>query len=225
VRAALEVFDAAALAAREAGDPEGEAVALAGNGLLRALYLGDTEGARRIARDAAARGVPETMFAFVYPLLGDIEAYDRILRTVGDPLADKSVEVFQQRARGQFAAAAAGLDELTSQSPYREFLYYVMADCRMRAKQDGKAIESLRQAQSTFNGVTSTGPGYGGMFRARSDAQLAALYERTGQRRLAAEAVRRFLAAWAKADPGLSEVEEARARLARLEAKGDITLR
>ncbi|HYS11264.1 MAG TPA: protein kinase [Myxococcales bacterium] len=225
VRAALEAFDAAALVAREAGDPEGEAVALAGNGLLRALYLGDADGARRIAREAAARGVPETMFAFVYPLLGDIEAYGRILRAVGDPLADKSVEVFQQRARGQFAAAAAGLDELTSRSPYREFLYYVMADCWMRAKQDGKAIESLRLAQSTFNGVTSTGPGYGGMFRARSDAQLAALYERTGQRQLAAEAARRFLAAWAKADPRLSEIEEARARLARLEAKGDITLR
>ena len=63
------------------------------------------------------------------------------------------------------------------------------------------------------------------MFRARSDAQLAALYERTGQRRLAAEAARRFLGAWAKADPGLSDVPEAQARLARLQAQGDITLR
>jgi len=224
-RAALDAFDAAALAARQAGDPEGEAVALAGNGLVRVLYLADAEGARRIARDAAARGVPETMFAFVYPLLGDIDQYGRILRSVGDPLAEKSVEVFHLRARGEFGAAAAGLRELSARSPYREFLHYVLADCWMRAKEDGKAIESLRRAQSLFNGVTSTGPGYGAMFRARSDAQLAALYERTGQRRLAAEAARRFLAAWAKADPGLPDLEEARARLARLGAKGDISLR
>jgi len=62
------------------------------------------------------------------------------------------------------------------------------------------------------------------MFRARSDAQLAALYERTGQRQLAAEAARRS-SPLGQGRPPASEIEEARARLARLEAKGDITLR
>src|SRR5258705_5104843 len=165
------------------------------------------------------------MFGFLYPLLGDIDQYGHVLHSVGDPLADRAVEICQQRAGGDFAAAAAGLGELSARSPYREFLYYVLAECWMRAKEDGKAIESLRRAQATFNGVTSAGPGYGALFRARSDAQLAALYERTGRPRLAAEAVRRFLAAWAKADPGLPDLVEARARLSRVEAKGDITLR
>jgi hypothetical protein len=63
------------------------------------------------------------------------------------------------------------------------------------------------------------------MFRARSDAQLAALYERSGNQRGAVEATRRFLAAWAKADPDLPEIKEARARLERLQARGDIPLR
>jgi hypothetical protein len=63
------------------------------------------------------------------------------------------------------------------------------------------------------------------MFRARSEAQLAALYERTGNHLRAAEATQRFLAAWAKADPDLPEIKEARARLERLQARGNIPLR
>jgi len=95
----------------------------------------------------------------------------------------------------------------------------------MQAKEDGKAIEALLLARSTFTGVTTPGPGYGGMFRARSEAQLAALYERTGNHLRAAEATQRFLAAWAKADPDLPEIKEARARLERLQARGNIPLR
>src|SRR6266436_2450540 len=224
-RAAVAAFESAAAAAREARDPEAEAIALSAEALVRFLYLRDPDGARRIARDAAARGVPETMFAFVYPLLGEIDEYRRILRSVGDPLADPSVEAFRKRAGGDFAGAARGLAELTARSPYRDFLQYLVADSWMQAKEDGKAIEALLLARSTFTGVTTPGPGYGGMFRARSDAQLAALYERTGNHLRAAEATQRFLAAWAKADPDLPEIKEARARLERLQARGNIPLR
>jgi len=224
-RAAVAAFESAAAAAREARDPEAEAIALSAEALVRFLYLRDPDGARRIARDAAARGVPETMFAFVYPLLGEIDEYRRILRSVGDPLADPSVEAFRKRTGGDFAGAARGLGELATRSPYRDFLQYLIADSWMQAKEDGKAIEALLLARSTFTGVTTPGPGYGGMFRARSDAQLAALYERTGNHLRAAEATQRFLAAWAKADPDLPEIKEARARLERLQARGNIPLR
>src|SRR5207302_550653 len=126
VREAIRAFETAGADAREAGDPEAEAIALAADGFLHFLYLRDTEGARRIAHDAVARGVTETMFAFLYPLMGDIDDYSRVLHVVGDPLADKSVEVFTKRAHGDFAGAADGIDSLSDKSPYRDFLYYVL---------------------------------------------------------------------------------------------------
>ena len=225
VREAIGAYEAAGGDAREAADPELEAIALAGDGLVRFLYQSDAESARRIAHDAAARGVPETMFAFLYPLLGDVQDYRRVLHTAGDPLADKSVAVMQSRASGDYAAAAQGIEELSDKSPYRDFLYYVLADCWLQAGQDKKAIEKLRHAQSVFPGVTAPGPGYGGLFRARSNQQLGILYERTGQHRLALEATRQFLDAWSKADADLQEVKDARTRLARLQASGGIELR
>jgi tetratricopeptide (TPR) repeat protein len=131
----------------------------------------------------------------------------------------------QSRASGDFAAAAQGIEELSDKSPYRDFLYYVLADSWQQAGQDRKAIEKLRRAQSIFPGVTAPGPGYGGFFRARGNYQLGILYERTGERRLALEATRQFLEAWSKADADLQEVKDARTRLARLQASGGIELR
>ena len=225
VREAIRAFETAAAAAQEAADPELEAIALAGDGLVRFLYQRDAESARRIAHEAAARGVPETMFAFLYPLLGDIPEYSRVLHEVGDPLADKSVAVMKSRASGDFAAAASGIDGLADQSPYQDFLYYVLADTWMQAGQDKKAIEKLQRAQGSFPAVIAPGYGYGGLLRARSDHQLAVLYERTGQGKLALEATRRFLDAWSKADADLPELKDARARLARLQTSGGIELR
>ena len=225
IREAVKAYESAGADAREASDGELEAIALAADGLTRFLFQRDADGARRIAHDAVARGVPETMFAFLYPLLGDIQDYGRVLHTVGDPLAEKSVEVMQARASGEYAKAADGIESLSDKSPYRDFLFYVLADSWMQAKQDAKAIEKLQRAQATFPGVTSPGPGYGGLFRARSDYQLGVLYERTGQPRPALDATRKFLDAWAKADADLPELKDAKARLSRLQSGGGIELR
>ncbi|MGZ6142244.1 MAG: protein kinase domain-containing protein [Myxococcales bacterium] len=225
VREAVRAYESAGADAREAADGELEAIALAGDGLARFLFQRDAGDARRIAKDAVARGVPETMFAFLYPLLGDIQDYGRVLQIAGDPLAEKSVAVMQARASGDFAAAASGIEDLSDKSPYRDFLYYVLADSWMQAHGDSKAIDKLRRAQDTFPGVTSPGPGYGGLFRARSDYQLGVLYERSGQRKGALDATRRFLDAWSKADAELPELKDARARLSRLQAGGGIELR
>jgi len=225
IKEAIRAFETAGADAREAGDPEAEAVALASDGLVYYLYLHDAPAARRIAHDAVARGVTETMFAFLYPLMGDIEDYSRVLHTVGDPLADKSVEVFGKRAKGDFAGAADGIESLEGKSPYRDFLYYVLADCYAQAHQESKAIEKVLRGQASFPGTGAPGPGFGGMFRARSYYQLGVLYERTGQPKPALEATRRFLEAWAKADPDQPEWKDARARLMRLQASGGIELR
>jgi tetratricopeptide (TPR) repeat protein len=165
------------------------------------------------------------MFAFLYPLLGDLDKYGAVLQKAGDPLAEKSVAAFESRVKGDYAKAASGIDSLSDKSPYRDFLYYLLADSWMKAHEDNKAIEKLLKAQATFPGATIPGPGYGGMFRARSNYQLGILYERTGQLKPATESTEKFLKAWSRADADLPELQDARARLARLRASGGIQLR
>src|SRR5207302_502105 len=118
----------------------------------------DAEGARRIAREAVARGVPETAFAFLYPLYGDLEKYGAALRQAGDPLAEKSVAAFSKRKKGDHASAASALESLANKSPYRDFLGYLVADSWTQAREHQRAIESLTKARATFPAVTAPGP-------------------------------------------------------------------
>ena len=225
IREALQAFIGAAEDARASHDGEREAVALSHAAFLHFLYLHDPDGARRIAQDAVARGVPETMFAFLYPLMGDLERYGAVLRGIGDPLADKSVAVFDARKRGDYAKAAEGIESLADKSPYQDFLFYVLADTWAQAHDDARAVDRLRHAQALAPGVTVPGLQFAGLFRARSDYELGVLYERLGQPALAASSTERFLKAWAKADEELPEVNDARLRLARLRQSGHIELR
>ncbi len=225
IREALQTYGEAAREARGEGEGELEATALASEALLRFLYLRDADGARKIVADAGARGVPETWFGFVYPLLGDLEKYASVLKSSGDPLAEQSVAVFQARVKGDYLKAAAGIESLAAKSPYQDFLYYVLSDTYGQGHDDARAIEKLKRAQAIFPSVTEPGPGFAGAFRARGDYELGRLYERTHQPALALEATRRFLRAWAKADADLPELKDARERAARLVSAGKIELR
>ncbi|HEX4384266.1 MAG TPA: serine/threonine-protein kinase [Myxococcales bacterium] len=217
IRESLAAYQKAADAAREDRDPEEEATVLAGQAMTMLLYQRDSASARRLARDAVARGLPETSFAFVYPLMGDLEDYSRVLHGLGDPLADLSVESFTFSKAGEGAKAAASFERMIKKSPFSEFLRYAAADAWMHAGDDAKAIEAFQRAQATFPPTSEAGPGYGGLLRARSELQLAAIYERSGQRQAALDATRRFLERWSKADSDLPELHDARARLARLQ--------
>ena len=167
-------------------------------------------------KDAVARGVTETSFAFLYPLLGDIDDYSRVLHTVGDPLADKSVETFTKRAHGDYAGTADGVQH-SDRGPYPR-LPLLRARRQLHAGAEGfEGHREVLRAQQSFPGTGAPGPGFGGMFRARSDYQLGVLYERTGQQKSALDATKRFLDAWSKADADLPELKDARARLMRLQ--------
>jgi predicted Ser/Thr protein kinase/Flp pilus assembly protein TadD len=222
VRESLAAYRKAAAAARDDRDPEAEANALTSEALTVFLYQRDAASARRIAKDAVARGLPETNFAFLYPLLGDVDDYARVLRSAGDPMVDLSVDAFAADKAGDASKAAQKLEALLEKSPYRDFVRYAVADARMRAGDDRKAIEAFLHAQATFPPTSSPGPGYGGLLRARSELQLSELYERSGQKQAALEATRRFLAAWFKADTDLPELRDARARLARLSGEAPL---
>ena len=225
VREALKLYGDAARDARSAGDGELEAKALTGEALARLLYLRDPGGARKLATEAAARGVPETWFAFVYPLLGDLDQYARVLRSAGDPLAEPSVALFQARVAGDYAKAASGLESLAGKSPWQDFIYYLLADTYAQAHDDARATATLLRAQATFPGLTEPGPGFAGVFRARGDYELGRLYERAQKPALALAATRRFLTAWSRADADLPELKDARERAARLSSAGRIELR
>ena len=225
IREAIQAYGDAAREARTGGDGELEAIAIAGEALDRFLFLSDAAGARKLLADAGARGVPETWFGFVYPLLGDLDQYGRVLKSSGDPLAEPSVAAFTARAKGDYAAAAVAIEALTGRSPYQDYLFYVLSDCHAQAHDDARAIEKLKRAQAFFPSVTAPGPGFAGVFRARSDYELGRLYERTQQPALALESTRRFLRAWDKADADLPALQDARARAERLSPTGKIELR
>jgi len=57
---------------------------------------------------------------------------------------------------------------------------------------------------------------YWGDIYAKSFYNLGMIYERQGQKDSARENYRKFLDLWKDADPGLPEVAEAKARLARM---------
>jgi tetratricopeptide (TPR) repeat protein/predicted Ser/Thr protein kinase len=225
IREAIQAYGDAARDARSGGDGELEAVAIAQEALNRFLYLRDAAGARKLMADAFARGVPETWFGFVYPLLGDLDKYASVLKSSGDPLVEASVAAFTARVKGDDLAAAVGLEALAGKSPYQDFLSYVLSDCYAQAHDDARAILTLKRAQALFPSVIAPGPGFASALRARSDHELGRLYERTQQPGLALEATQRFLRAWDKADKDLPELKEARARAERLSPTGKIELR
>jgi len=137
-RAAVAAFESAAAAAREARHPEAEAIALSAEALVRFLYLRDPDGARRIARDAAARAFPRPCSRSC------IRCSARSTNT-GESCARWETLLPTRRSRPFASAPAAtspararGLGELAARSPYRDFLQYLIADSWMQAKEDGK---------------------------------------------------------------------------------------
>ena len=86
-------------------------------------------------------------------------------------------------------------------------LAYYRAGNLEKARQESEKIQSLPSGRSN----------YGDLF-VLNFYNLAQIYEQLGQKAKARESYQKFLDFWKDADPGLSAVENAKTRLARLKS-------
>ncbi len=194
-------------------------------------YLGDLDSAiseAEEARDLLLRANPNTMFIvlfigrvpYLYAKKGELDKADVLLAdmqryfTKSDlawPVFYKEIQGAVAFAKGDLEAATEYFEEANGLLPM--FVCYVyLGRCYSGLGRTGDAVEAFEQASITYDGSRLT------------DVILAALvhywlgmaYEESGWKNKAIGQYETFLNIWKDADPGLPDVEDAKARLARL---------
>jgi tetratricopeptide (TPR) repeat protein len=99
----------------------------------------------------------------------------------------------------------------------REFHAFYMEPLALAYFRSGD-LERARQEYEAITRLTTGRLAYGDIY-ARSFYQLGRIYEQMGKTRQARANYRKFLDLWKDADPGLPEVEDAKKRLAALDAR------
>jgi tetratricopeptide (TPR) repeat protein/predicted Ser/Thr protein kinase len=117
-----------------------------------------------------------------------------------------------ERARGNTEGATALLSKaLEADVPYLH-IQTMLAEVNMEAGRIGEAAELLEVAIGRYDPVRSIMP----FWNVRAYYLLGLAYEESGWDAKAAEQYEEFLEIWKDADPGISEIEDARRRLAHL---------
>jgi eukaryotic-like serine/threonine-protein kinase len=236
-REALDLIAAAMEAARQAGEPSwlgpfnffsslvysgagrnSEALKAAGQSYQVAEAYGNmnvmryalwAEGSASLALDSPAEAR---------------KAADRLKALVDKGMDKKSIRGYQalqaqiDLATGNAARAVenakAAVDSLPPQAGYSNPDGYYW-DTLARAYEASADLEGARRAYEGIQRLTR-GRLYGGDLYARSFYRLGIIAEKLGDRAAARAKYERFLEIWKDADPGISEVEDARKRLAGL---------
>jgi tetratricopeptide (TPR) repeat protein len=203
-----------------AGDPgASQTRALIGSSRLAAAV-----GARELASELARRAVaaepgPGPTFAIELAYRGELELAEGVARklTPGSP-RERAYRAVVSWRRGDRESARALLEELCRTSP---FLHSAPSPLFLRAQllaemgRDAEAVDALEAFRSNF-----------GIWE--HDRQenypkalllLARLHERLGNRARAGKAVADLLHLWRQADPDLPPLVEAKALMARLDAR------
>jgi predicted Zn-dependent protease len=118
-------------------------------------------------------------------------------------------------ARGSPDRAAGYLRKIIDVNPDPPFqVRYLLGQACLGAGKLADAVKELERAQSAYDDARAIGP----LSSPKLHYLLGQAYEQSGWTDKAAEQYREFLLWWGNGDAGIPSVEDARQRLARLEA-------
>jgi len=89
---------------------------------------------------------------------------------------------------------------------------YHLAQAYLESGRLGEQVAVLEKALSRYDGERATLP----VWAVKAHYLLAVAYEKSGWNRKAIEQYKEFLETWKDADPGISEIEDAKERLEKL---------
>jgi tetratricopeptide (TPR) repeat protein len=205
------------------------------HGLRAAIFAERLETERSVAE---ARAVADLMYeAYKTPLtqmnayyigrlawagrLTEAEAAARAMREKLGPTEDAQWEPYWlalsaiELARGSPDRAAGYLRKIIDVNPDPPFqVRYLLGQACLGAGKLADAVKELERAQSAYDDARAIGP----LSSPKLHYLLGQAYEQSGWTDKAAEQYREFLLWWGNGDAGIPSVEDARQRLARLEA-------
>ncbi len=127
-------------------------------------------------------------------------------------LALGSIELARRNAETAVAHLEKA-DEMTRSLSF--YILFSLAKAYLESGRLGEAVAVLEKALSRYDYVRATWP----ILSVKAHYLLGLAYEKSGWTKKAIEQYETFLDIWKDADPGIQEVEDAEARLARLKSK------
>jgi tetratricopeptide (TPR) repeat protein len=186
------------------------------------LALKEFEVAMEIFRDVGYNPPVYARDYYVYILAekGDIERAEEVTQAIKKDL--EGSDGFSMRsywyaagcvafAKGDYGASVAALEE-AAKNTERFWEHYLLGKAYLESGQLGEAVASFEGVLGRY-GQSRT---YAPVIAVRAHYLLALAYEQSGWNNRAIEQYEEFLDIWKDADPGIPEIEDARARLTRL---------
>ena len=180
---------------RELDDLGGQRFGLSWKGLLL-IRMGSLEKARQVSKelkDMIEKGMNKRAMRYYYILEGTCELENK-----------------------NYPGAIENFNRAISLLPFQCYPYYdehaYFMESLASAFHKSGDLNKAREEYEKITSLTSGRSGYGDIY-ARSFYTLGKIHEQRGDRAKVAENYRKFLDLWKEADPGFSEVEDARKRL------------
>ena len=117
-------------------------------------------------------------------------------------------------ARGNFETSATNFEKAARDVPYF-YVHFMLAKTYLESGKLGEAVAELEKALSRYDDNRA----YAAIWAVKAHYLLGLAYEKSGWNKKAIEKYEEFLEIWKDADPGISEIEDAKERLEKLRVK------